>query len=324
MKDIIIIGTGKAAFLHFNSYKKIQNIGNIYFVDIKSTSDFFKDIKIYSSILDVIKENSLDIKNLLIDICTPWRAFESVINECVDLGLNNILVEKPFIVNDTYFDKYKNINIMMIQNYLFSDLTIDAKEIIKHRNLKIDSIFTNFSKNRVIDSSKQRGFSNGTSTTIFEIEFPHQIYLANYFLDNRKKNVINYIKTSDLIFDNVTYKHHASVFVIAKKGNKKIVHQGNMTINPIKKSIIILFKNSYVLELNYIIYNSLEVIKPGVLNLYKNNKLIEHKTYEKDDNMYKNISYAYNYFNSAKANKRNIEIIKDFSKEILEYINNLV
>ena len=39
MKDIIIIGTGKAAMLHFNSYKKIKNIGNIYFSDIRNFSE---------------------------------------------------------------------------------------------------------------------------------------------------------------------------------------------------------------------------------------------------------------------------------------------
>ena len=34
MKDIIIVGTGKAGFLHYYSYKKFEKIGRIYFVDI--------------------------------------------------------------------------------------------------------------------------------------------------------------------------------------------------------------------------------------------------------------------------------------------------
>ena len=34
MKDIIIIGTGKAAYIHYNSYRKFSKMGNIYFVDI--------------------------------------------------------------------------------------------------------------------------------------------------------------------------------------------------------------------------------------------------------------------------------------------------
>ena len=34
MKDIIIVGTGKASFLHYYSYKKFEKIGRVYFVDI--------------------------------------------------------------------------------------------------------------------------------------------------------------------------------------------------------------------------------------------------------------------------------------------------
>ena len=34
MKDIIIVGTGKAGFLHYYSYKKFEKIGRVYFVDI--------------------------------------------------------------------------------------------------------------------------------------------------------------------------------------------------------------------------------------------------------------------------------------------------
>ena len=35
MKDIINIGTGKAGFLHYYSYKKFEKIGKIYFVKMK-------------------------------------------------------------------------------------------------------------------------------------------------------------------------------------------------------------------------------------------------------------------------------------------------
>lgn len=34
MKDIIIVGTGKAGFIHYYSYQKFDEIGRIYFVDI--------------------------------------------------------------------------------------------------------------------------------------------------------------------------------------------------------------------------------------------------------------------------------------------------
>ena len=67
MKDIIIIGTGKAALLHSNSYKKIKNKGRLFFVDIKKNNRYnFKDT-IYNSIESCIKENNLDVNKLIVD-----------------------------------------------------------------------------------------------------------------------------------------------------------------------------------------------------------------------------------------------------------------
>lgn len=38
MKDIIIVGTSKAAFLHSKSYNKLSNVGKIFFTDIKENA----------------------------------------------------------------------------------------------------------------------------------------------------------------------------------------------------------------------------------------------------------------------------------------------
>ena len=46
MKDIIIVGTSKAGFLHFKSYNKLSNVGKIFFTDIKENASN-KNIKTY-------------------------------------------------------------------------------------------------------------------------------------------------------------------------------------------------------------------------------------------------------------------------------------
>ena len=52
MKDIIIVGTGKAGFLHYYSYKKFEKIGRVYFVDIDGK----------------IKNENINIKKLFIKL----------------------------------------------------------------------------------------------------------------------------------------------------------------------------------------------------------------------------------------------------------------
>ena len=81
MKDIIIVGTGKAGFLHYYSYKKFEKIGRIYFVDIdgKIKNENIKDSKVYSSIESTIKKEKLDVNNIIVDICTPKSVFLDII-----------------------------------------------------------------------------------------------------------------------------------------------------------------------------------------------------------------------------------------------------
>lgn len=112
MKDIIIVGTGKAGFLHYYSYKKFEKIGRIYFVDIdgKIKNENIKDSKVYSSIESTIKKEKLDVNNIIVDICTPKSVFLDIIMECKQLNIRDILVEKPFIVNKEFFEENDDLN----------------------------------------------------------------------------------------------------------------------------------------------------------------------------------------------------------------------
>ena len=93
MKDIIIVGTGKASFLHYYSYKKFEKIGRVYFVDIdgKIKNENIKDSKVYSSIESTIKEEKLDVNNIIVDICTPKSVFLDIVMECKQLKIRDIM-----------------------------------------------------------------------------------------------------------------------------------------------------------------------------------------------------------------------------------------
>ena len=137
MKDIIIVGTGKAGFLHYYSYKKFEKIGRIYFVDIdgKIKNENIKDSKVYSSIESTIKKEKLDVNNIIVDICTPKSVFLDIIMECKQLNIRDILVEKPFIVNKDFFEENDDLNIAMVHNYEYSKIVMKIKEYIKKYNL---------------------------------------------------------------------------------------------------------------------------------------------------------------------------------------------
>ena len=132
MKDIIIVGTGKAGFLHYYSYKKFEKIGRIYFVDIdgKIKNENIKDSKVYTNIENTVKEEKLDVNNIIVDICTPKSVFLDIIMECKKLNIKNILVEKPFIVNEKFFEENENLNIAMVHNYVYSKIVMKIKEYI--------------------------------------------------------------------------------------------------------------------------------------------------------------------------------------------------
>ena len=322
MKDIIIIGTGKAALLHSNSYKKIENKGRLFFVDINKRNRYnFKDT-IYSSILECIKANDLGVNNLIVDICTPKSEFLKIINECDNLGIKDILVEKPFVIDNKLKKKLSHLNIVMVENYLYSKLTKAIKDYIDINKKDIRLIYTNFSKNRVDESLSNRGF-NDIVTLNYEIEMPHQVYLTQYFLNNKRIN--NSITCSrDLHINDRVLQNHAYGLIVSKAGNVDIIYESNLASIITQKRIIITTKDNYTIEGNYAIYSdTLELLKPANMSIYYKGELISLETIDVDDNFHYFIDHAYKYFNNIESNP-NIVDISSFSKLMTLYCDNLI
>lgn len=320
MKDIIIVGISKAGNIHLNSYKKINNIGRIFLVDNKIKSN---DTKIYTTISEAVEENNLDTKNLVVDICTPKQAFMQIINQCINLGINNILVEKPFIANEEFFENHKDLKIVMIQNYLYSKITQDIKEYLIKNNMKIESIYTNLSKNRIIESMNNRGMTNGNITRNIEVEMPHQIYMANYLIGDFKLHKTLLVEEKDMIYNGRNIPKHGYAKIISKKDNILVIHESDLTANTAIREVIITCINGTIIKGEYLIYDKeFNIIQPGKMQITKNEKIILEKKYAIDDNMLECIKNAYNYFNNDSVdNEQYKNRIINFSKEIEEYLN---
>ena len=323
MKDIVIIGTGKAALLHYNSYKKIQNIGKIYFVDVKKNSQFISNIVIYSSICECIENNNLHINNLIIDICTPKSEFLSIIKHCKNLGIKDILVEKPFVIDERLAKKLNGLNVIMVENYLFSKLTTIIKEYLDKKHKEISLIYTNFSKDRISESLSGRGYIKEV-TLNYEIEIPHQVYLTQYFLNN-PADIQNSITCSrDLKVGNISLENHGYGLIISRSNDINIIYESNLTSIITQKRIIICTKDNYAIEGNYALYSKdLELIKPANMSIYYNGQLIYNEIIEEDDNFAYFIKNAYLYFNNEAPNPNFVDIIS-FSNIMNLYCNNLL
>lgn len=323
MKDIIIVGVGKAALLHFNSYKKIKNIGNIYFVDIKKSSKYFNKITIYCDICECIKKNNLNKENLIVDICTPKSEFFNILDICTEENINDVLIEKPFVIDDQVMIKYNNLNIVMVENYLYSKLTKYIKQYLDNSKKDISLIYTNFSKNRIPDSYVGRGYRNDI-TINYEIEIPHQVYLTQYFLNN-PTDIQNSITCSrDMKIGDMDLENHGYGLIISKYKDIDIIYESNLTSIIAQKRIIICTKDNYSIEGNYALYtDDLRLLKAANVSIYKEGKIIENKVIEIDDNFTYFIKNAYDYFNK-KSNNPNIIDIKNFSKIMKLYCQNLL
>lgn len=320
MFNIIIVGTGKAAYLHYLKYKKI-GIQKIYFFDNNKNSKYIKNNNIYYSIKDLFC-NKFNSKNTIVDICTPCSQFKQIINLFIDYGIKNFIVEKPFVVEKDYFKKNKDINIIMIENYKYSLITKYISNYINENKLEIKKIFINFSKDRREESISKRGIANDLLIpTNFEIEMPHEIYLANYFIKNGAK-YYKKILLKDMLYNNVCLPKHGYGYIEYTQNNTEVVLESNLMVGPNKRDLQIICNDDTIINASYINYNKDFVRQSkGVIRINKIGK--EKKIFfEEDDNMYYTLNdYLKNIFNENEIMKYKKEIL-EFSKDMSFYMNN--
>ncbi|MCI8444363.1 MAG: hypothetical protein HFJ37_04285 [Clostridia bacterium] len=322
MKDIIIVGTGKAGFLHYYSYKKFKEIGNIYFVDIdgKIKNDNIDNNKVYCTIRDAIESNSLIVDNLIVDICTPKSVFLEIIEQSKKLGIKNIVVEKPFIVNQDFFEKNNDLNIAMVHNYMYSEITKGIKKIIKDKNLKPVIVYTNFSKNRTEESFDGRGMYKKVTRNI-EHDIPHQVYISQFLLDNPNDTKLLLEEEKSMEKENVKLEKHGYSKIITKKGNVYVIHESDFATNTKIREIIVVCENDMTIRGEFLFYDKdLNKLQDGTIKIFDNNNVIYEENIDFDDNMYECLFEIYQYFNMNIVSEKYREEIKSFSREMNLYM----
>lgn len=323
MKDIIIVGTGKAGFIHYNSYQKFKKIGKIYFVDIdgKIKNENITRHKTYLTINSVINSNKLDVNNIVVDICTPKSVFMNIIEECKKLNIKDIIVEKPFIVNETFFEDNKDLNIAMVHNYYYSKITKGIKEVLEKRKLEPTLIYTNFSKNRTEESFAGRGMYKKTTRNA-EHDIPHQVYITQFLLENKTNTKLLLEEEKEMVKGDVRLEKHGYSKIISRKDDVYIIHESDFSTNTKIREVIVVCKNDIVVRGEFLFYDkNLNKLEDGTIKVFDNNKIIDSKNIDVDDNMYECLLEIYNYMNEEKKTTKYIDEIKDFSKEMNIYLN---
>lgn len=314
--NVVIVGAGKAGFLHFNSYYKLYRIGlvdltKIFFVD--TTGSFGVDIsklihitarsyKVYKTFDSLLNEEQLVPENTIIDLCIPRGTFTKSMQTISKYGFSNFLVEKPFVIfeesrESNQFNKLlSKVKIIKIENYLHSKVHKAIKHLIDKYNLELSTVVTNFSKNRQSESLQGRAFRLGEAPpSVFEIEVPHQIYICNDLFGDIDELIHVYSK--DMIVDGNIIKKHGEGLVVGKNSqNALYIHYSNLCFNRVYRTIDIFFKNNYYLHGIYVPVCEDELgVKAGVV-LSNGSQVIESYFFDDDDNMLDMISYAFSGF----------------------------
>lgn len=322
MKDIIIVGTGKAGYLHYYSYKKFKQIGKIYFVDIdgKIKNENIEESKAYLSLENVIKEEKLDVKNTIVDICTPKSVFIDIIMKCKRLNLKNILVEKPFVVNEKFLSENKDLNIAMVHNYVYSKIVRKMKNILEQKELKPIIIYTNFSKNRTEESFRGRGMYKKVTRNV-EHDIPHQVYISQFLLDNPKDTQLLLEEEKSMVKGNETLEKHGYSKIFTKKNGAYVIHESDFATNTKIREVIVVCDNNIIVRGEFLFYDKdLNKLKDGNVSIIDNNKIIYSEDIDYDDNMYECLLEIYKYFNTNVVSEKYREEIRNFSEEMNLYM----
>lgn len=197
MVEIIIVGCGTQGRVHAKCYAKLKDMQDIKIVGVVDPkqeqlnafqhlcSELGFDtrrILLKNKLSEISKE--LDISDSIFDVATPNICHYPCVKEAVDIGAKRIIIEKPLAHN---IIDAKNIRELdgtfgVIENYVYSPITQHIQKILNEHKSKTIFAKTEFSKDRRLEATGRRGFSEDYIPHVFTIEMPHQIAVVSYLL----------------------------------------------------------------------------------------------------------------------------------------------
>ncbi|MDO4950033.1 MAG: hypothetical protein Q4E55_07725 [Bacteroidales bacterium] len=332
MKTIIIVGTGKAGYLHWNSYRKMKPVPTLYTVDTRDTPRnphiTPEPGHFHHTIADTMAAGRLSPDDVVVDICTPCSCFLTVIADSYALGIRRIIVEKPFVTDESFFRTYPDLDIFMIHNYAFSKITQHVAAFYQHNRLKAKNIRVVFDKNRILDSRAGRGGSDGVLVPNMEVEIPHSIYMVQHILGRNLPIRLMRLVERPMVAEELVIPRHGYCSITSMIGNTEVVYESNFMSPEIHKFIEIQCDDNWLIKGQWATYSpDLQLLTKACVSVWHCGEEVKYETFDVDDNFLTCLQTALRHFeldHSAEWHSEceaYQELILAFSREMKLYLD---
>lgn len=301
MKTIIIVGTGKAGYLHWNSYRKMSPIPTLYAVDTRETPGNHhitpEPGHFHHTVADALSASRLSPAEVIVDICTPCSCFQTVIAESYALGIRSVIVEKPFVTDESFFRTYPDLDIFMIHNYAFSKITRHVAAFYQHNRLKARNIRVVFDKNRIHDSRAGRGGSGGVLVPNMEVEIPHSIYMVQYILGRNLPIRLVRLVERPMVAEGLVIPRHGYCSITSMIGDTEVVYESDFMSPDIHKFIEIQCEDDWLVKGQWATYSpDLHLLTKACVSVWHGGEEVECSTFDVDDNFLACLETALRHF----------------------------
>ena len=221
MKQTLIIGAGHAGQnLHLKTLKKLEINTLVGFVDnniIKSIPGINRK-NIFKNLSSV---DGFPADSTVVHICTPPQSHKKIIEELLQMGYMNIIIEKPMSnnykdaidINTLIIDSNSQGTIFVVANWLYSKVIWHLRDKLSDTKHAVSTVKMQQSKPRF-----EKTTSNTYKESIFDIEMPHLVVLAMYLFGKDLK--YNISKCGDMVYESITYKNMgwATLEMVSREG----------------------------------------------------------------------------------------------------------
>ena len=146
--NVGLIGCGRVAHIHMDSYKAINNVNVVAVSDAdinraKAFAEPYKINKFFSNYMDLVEVKDLDF----VDVCTPTSTHELIVRDAANFGLN-VLMEKPMGRNSEECERMigesrkHGTKLCICHNQLFYPYVRRLKSIANSKGFNLTSFRT--------------------------------------------------------------------------------------------------------------------------------------------------------------------------------------
>jgi len=222
--NIIVVGYGLAGRVHAKTHRNLT--GSCRLAGIVERSMQYHSViekqnpgvEVYESLEQALDE----IKgNIVLDLCVPAPQNIDLIKTAVAYGVQQMMLEKPLAwslpLSMTVADLLRGCDAVYLDTYQFSFGVEQLLAWIIREQAEIDNIHIRFTKNRVKESFKGRGFENDTPPDAWHIEGPHMVTIAMKLAGDIL--AIDEASLQDMVYNGTVLANHGSGKAVVRHAN---------------------------------------------------------------------------------------------------------